>query len=114
VGTEALRLLKHPGNTRAIAHYRRSKVVETMLTLEEHMIELKAICDAATASGQLSAAGRAEKLRSRLCGYYAVKIEHGAQNQLANMSNAELHRFIIDEAQALGIDLSAPKIIGKR
>jgi len=28
--------------------------------------------------------------------------------------HAELHRFFIDEARAIGIDLSAPKTIGKR
>jgi hypothetical protein len=43
-----------------------------------------------------------------------VKIEYGAPNRFAKMSDAELHRFIIDEAQALGINLSGTPKAGPK
>jgi phage terminase small subunit len=75
IATEALRLLKHPGITRAIKHYRRDKVIETMLTLEQHMAELRQLRETAKAIGNISAAIRAEELRGKLCGFYVESAE---------------------------------------
>jgi hypothetical protein len=45
---------------------------------------------------------------------FTERREVGAPNQFDSTSDAELHRFFIDEARAIGIDLSAPKTIGRR
>jgi hypothetical protein len=112
IETEALRLLKHPGITLAIDHYRRNRAMETMLSFEQHMAKLRELRDTATANGKLGAAVRAEYLRGKAAGLYD-RLEHSAVNEFARMSDEELRQVIVDQAkaiEALGIDLlPAPK-----
>jgi hypothetical protein len=56
IRVEAYRLRKNLHITLAIQRFHRSRVVETMLTVERQMAELKKPRDIAKASGQLSAA----------------------------------------------------------
>jgi phage terminase small subunit len=104
---EASRLLKHPGITRGIEAFRNSKIAETMLTIEEHMIELKTLRELAKASGLLSAAIRAEELRGKLRGFYVEQHEHGDTHAFDRMSDEELRAYIAEEAAALGIPVAS-------
>jgi hypothetical protein len=65
IRVEACRLLKHPNVTLTIESFRRSKIGDTLLTLDEHMAELRDLRDIAKAGGHLSAAVKAEELRSK-------------------------------------------------
>jgi phage terminase small subunit len=61
--------------------------------------------DAGAANKALELLGKTPELAM-----FIERREVGAPNQFAQMTDEELHRFIVDEAQALGIDLSgAPK-----
>ena len=106
IEVEASRLVRHPVIALSIEQYRKSKIADTMLTLEEHMVELRKLRDVAKARGQLSAAIRAEELRGRLRGFYVEKVDHGNAGQFANMSDEELHNFIVRECEALGINIT--------
>jgi hypothetical protein len=103
IETEALRLLKHPGIALGIDRFRRSQIADTLLTLEEHMAKLRELRDVAKAGGQLSAAIRAEELRGKLCGLYAEPIDRSNADEFANMTNAELRTFVIEESRSLGL-----------
>ena len=65
-----------------------------MLTLEEHMQELKSLRDMAKNAGQLSAAISAEVKRGELRRFYVKQIESAHVNEFSNMSDEELERFI--------------------
>jgi hypothetical protein len=107
IRVEACRLLKRPNITLAIERYRNSEIVGTMLTIEQHMSELRELRDAAKASGQLSAAIRAEELRGKLRGFYVEKVEHGAPNDFAAMSDEELRQFIVEQSKAPEISIGS-------
>jgi phage terminase small subunit len=97
IETEALRLLKHPGITLALDHYRRNRVTEATLSFEEHMTKLRELRDTAKERGQLSAAVKAEWLRGKAMGFYSDRIEHVGGNEFDRMSIEELYEFIRSE-----------------
>jgi hypothetical protein len=108
IRVEACRLLRHPNITLTIESFRKSKIADTLLTLDEHMAELRDLRDVAKAGGHLSAAVKAEELRGKLRGFYVDKVERGSPNEFANMTDEELHRCIAEEAQALGMTVTIP------
>ena len=98
IETEALRLLKHPGITLAIDHYRRNRIMEATLSFEEHMTKLRELRDTAKERGQLSAAVKVEWLRGKAMGSYSDRIEQVGGNEFDKMSIEELYEFIRGEA----------------
>jgi hypothetical protein len=106
IEVEASRLMKNPEVSLRIRLARESERADSLLTLEDHMSQLKNLRDASVTLGQLSAAIKAEELRGKLRGFYVEKVEHGSKNEFSQMSDEELHKFIAEEARALGINLS--------
>jgi hypothetical protein len=64
----------------------------------------------AKASGQLSAAIRAEELRGKLQRFYVDQVETGGAHEFDQMTEDELRQYIVEEAKALGLhaDLMKP------
>jgi hypothetical protein len=78
----------------------------SLLTMQQHLEELRVLREMAKANGQLSAAIRAEELRGRLRGFYVETVAHNnSSNEFAQMSDEQLRDFIIQETRALGIDI---------
>jgi hypothetical protein len=67
---------------------------KTLLSLEEHMRELRHLRDVAKANGQLSAATQAEVRRGELRKFDVKQVEHGDVVDFSRMSDAELEGML--------------------
>jgi phage terminase small subunit len=94
IDVEASKFVRHPKIALRLGQFRESKTAEAMLTLEEHMEELKSLRDMAKSAGQLSAAISAEVKRGELRRFYVKQIESAHVNEFSKMSDEELDRFI--------------------
>jgi hypothetical protein len=78
--------------------------VQTLLTFEQHLEELKALREAAKDAGQFSAAITAETKRGELMRFYVKQVESTRVNEYENMSDEELEAIIqegYEQIQAL-------------
>jgi phage terminase small subunit len=94
VEVEASRLLNHPKVTLRLASVQEKEEVKALLSLEEHMQQLRELRDRAVALGQMSAAIRAEVKRGELRGFYVMQVESGVIGEFADWSDEELEAFI--------------------
>jgi len=94
IDVEASKLVRHPKIALRLGQFRESTMAEAMLTLEEHMQELKALRDMAKSAGQLSAAISAEVKRGELRRFYVKQVESAHVNEFSKMSDEELEKFI--------------------
>jgi hypothetical protein len=94
IDVEASKLVRHPKIALRLGQFRENKTAEAMLTLEEHMQELKSLRDLAKSAGQLSAAISAEVKRGELRRFYVKQIESAQVNEFSKMSDEELERYI--------------------
>jgi hypothetical protein len=76
-----------------------------MLTIEQHMSELRTLREKAKVSGQISAAIKAEELRGKLRGFYVEQHEHSDAQAFDQMSIDELRQLIVEESRALKIPI---------
>lgn len=108
----ATRLLKDVKIQARLLEFQQKAEVETILTLEAHMSELKALRELAKQNGQLSAAITAEVKRGELRKFYIKQIEAGHPGDFKNATNEELEDLIRSEApeilEQMGI-LEPPK-----
>jgi len=108
IRTEASRLLRHPDIALRISQFHEKAEAQTLLTLEQHMEELRVLRDCAKKKSQLAAAIKAEELRGRLRGFYVEKVEHGGTNEFDGMTEDELRQFIAGETKALELQVVEP------
>jgi phage terminase small subunit len=105
IGKEAKRLLDHPlvhpQITPKPARLSEMAVATALLTLEEHMEELKSIRDLAKREGKYQAAVAAEVKRGELRKFYIKQVEHGEVGDFSRLSDDELNA----ELQAVGKEL---------
>jgi phage terminase small subunit len=97
----AARLVRN-GKVRARLNELQSKEeIKSLLTMEQHMEELRALREIAKANGQLSAAIRAEELR----GFYVDQVQHRDAHGFEQMTDEQLREYVIREAGALGFTI---------
>lgn len=94
VEKEAKRLLKHPLVTPRLERISQRAEVKALLSLEDHMDELRGLRDLAKQNGQVSAAIAAEVKRGELRRFYVKQVENGGPGEFDNMSDDELRDFI--------------------
>ncbi len=99
----ACKLLKHPKVTIMKQALDEKANLETLLTLEQHMSELKTLREMAKTNGQMSAAIKAEELRGKLRRFYVEQVEHGTAHEFDGMSIDELRAYVAEESKALGL-----------
>jgi hypothetical protein len=92
VEVEAPRLLNHPKVTLRLARVQEKEEVKALLSLEEHMEELRVLREMAKNNNQLSAAITAEVKRGELRRFYVKQVE--SINEFADWSDEELKAFI--------------------
>jgi hypothetical protein len=101
VHVNACRLLKNPKVALRIAEFHERAEVETLLTLEGHMEELKTLREMAKGAGQFSAAISAEVKRGELRRFYVKQVESAHVSEFSRMSDEELDAFIWEGKQQL-------------
>ena len=101
IDKEARRLLEHPRIAPRIQRLGRHVEAKALLSLEEHMDELRSLRDMAKQKDQLSAAIKAEELRGKLRRFYVDQIENGKPGDFDDMTTEELDEFLHAEAQEL-------------
>lgn len=80
-----------------------------LLSLEEHMEELKSLREMSKQNGQLSAAITAEVKRGELRKFYVKQVESGAVGEFARAPDDELDEFIVSEVEDLGLTAKAKR-----
>lgn len=98
---EAHRLINHPRIAPYLSKLVNSAQARALLTLEEHMEELKALRNLAKNDGKWSAAIQAEVKRGELRRFYVTQVEQGDKGDFADKSDAELDEFLANEAPEL-------------
>ena len=101
IHVNACRLLKNPKVALRIAEFHERAEVETLLTLEQHMEELKTLREMAKEAGQFSAAISAEVKRGELRRFYVKQVESAHVSEFSRMSDEELDAFIWEGKQQL-------------
>ena len=102
----AARLVRN-GKVRArLNELQLKEEAKSLLTMEQHLEELRVLREIAKANRQLSAAVRAEELRGKLRGFYVERVEQSNTSQFADMSDEELNNLIVRECEALGINIA--------
>ena len=71
---------------------RRIAEIISLLTMEQHMEELRRLRNMAKKKGQFATAVRAEELRGRLRRFYVDQVEHGAAHEFDHMSDHGLQQ----------------------
>jgi phage terminase small subunit len=101
ISVEAAKLLNHPVIALAVQNFHKKEEVRTLLTLEEHMEELRKLREEARINGQTAAAIKAEELRGKLRRFYVEQVEVGEAGDFRNMSDDDLDAQIAQEMAAL-------------
>ena len=101
VHVNACRLLKNPKVALRIAEFHDRAEVETLLTLEQHMEELKTLREMAKEAGQFSAAISAEVKRGELRRFYVKQVESAHVNEFSHMTDEELDEFLAEHLPLL-------------
>jgi phage terminase small subunit len=97
IHVKASELLADGKVTVRLSQLQEREEVKALLSLEDHMEELKNLRDMAKASSQLSAAITAEVKRGELRRFYVKQVETGGTNEFARWSDEELEAFLRDE-----------------
>ena len=98
IGKEARRLLKDPRITPRLEELAKCREAKALLSLEEHMEELRVLRELAEEKGHISAAIAAEVKRGELRRFYVKQIESGPRSPFEDMSDEDLAEFIRTEA----------------
>jgi hypothetical protein len=115
IHVNACRLLKNAKVALRIAEFHARAEVETLLTLEQHMEQLKSLREMAKEARQFSAANSAEVKRGELMRFYVKQVESAHVNEFEHMSVEELEaiireRYVEIEALKAGSAVS-PKLL---
>lgn len=94
IHVEASKLLKNPKVTLRVQMLQKKAEVRAILTLEEHMDELKSLRELAKQNGQVSAAITAEVKRGELRKFYVKQVETGNPGDFEHLTDDELREFI--------------------
>jgi hypothetical protein len=94
IAKEAKLLLDHPLIAPKLVQVSERAEVKALLSLEEHMEELKSLREMSKQNGQLSAAITAEVKRGELRRFYVKQIEQGDAGEFARMSTDELREYV--------------------
>ena len=97
----ATRLLKDPDIQKRIAEFHQKAELETALTLEEHMRELKLLREMAKADGDIKAAIAAEVKRGEVKQFYVKRTEVGGPGAFDQLTDAELQQQIVEQTKEL-------------
>ena len=97
----ATRLLKNPDIQKRIAEFHEKTELETALTLEEHMKELKLLREMAKAEGDITAAIAAEVKRGEVKQFYVRRIETGSPGAFDQLTDDELQQRIVEQTKEL-------------
>jgi phage terminase small subunit len=97
----ATRLLKDPAVQKRISEFQQKAELETALTLEEHMRELKLLREMAKSEGDVKAAITAEVKRGELRQFYVKRVEMGAPGEFEQLTDVQLQQAIIDQTREL-------------
>jgi len=108
VEVEASRLLNHPKVTLWLVRVREKEEVKALLSLEDHMEELRVLREAAKTKGQLSAAIAAEVKRGELRRFYVKQVESAHVDEFSRMTNEELQAFIREGIAELDLSRRRP------
>ena len=97
----ATRLLKNPDIQKRIAEFHERTELETALTLEEHMRELKLLREMAKARGDIKAAIQAEVKRGEAKQFYVRRVETGGPVAFDQLTDDELQQQIVEQTKEL-------------
>jgi phage terminase small subunit len=97
----ATRLLKNPDIQKRIAEFHEKTELETALTLEEHMRELKLLREMAKARGDIKAAIQAEVKRGEAKQFYVRRVETGGPVAFDQLTDDELQQQIVEQTKEL-------------
>ena len=97
----ATRLLKDVNIQRRLAELQQKTEVETMLTLDEHMRELKLLREMAKGKDDIKAAIAAEVKRGELRQFYVKRVETGGPGAFAELNDEELQQAILEQTREL-------------
>jgi len=97
----ATRLLKDSDIQKRIAEFHQKTELETALTLEEHMRELKLLREMAKAEGDIKAAIQAEVKRGEVKQFYVKRVETGAPGAFDQLNDEELAEAIVARTKEL-------------
>jgi phage terminase small subunit len=114
IDKEARRLLSNPRITPRLDQLHKKVEAKALLSLEEHMSELRNLRELAKQNAQISAAIKAEELRGKLRRFYVEQIETGGPGDFEAMSDDELQEYIAAEAKALQIPQHAGRKNGTK
>lgn len=103
INRSAKELLDNPKIAARLAVINRKAEAKALLSLEEHMDELKALRELAKQNAQLSAAIAAEVKRGELRKFYVKQIETGGPGEFEGMTADELRNHVRREAEELGL-----------
>ncbi len=103
IAKEAKLLLDHPLIAPNLVRIAERDEAKALLSLEEHMEELKNLREMSKRHEQMSAAIAAEVKRGELRKFYVKQIENGAVGEFARMPDHELDEFLQSAAQELGL-----------
>jgi phage terminase small subunit len=96
----ATRLLKDVKIQKRLEELQSRAETQSMLTLDDHMEELRKLRDMAAAEGKYSAAVTAEVKRGELRRFYVKQVETGAAGEFSQASDEELDAIIAAELEA--------------
>jgi len=75
--------------------------VETLLTVEQHMAELKLLRELAKSNGDIKAAIAAEVKRGEVRKFYVKQVENGKPGSFDQLNDEELRDAIIEQTREL-------------
>lgn len=98
INVEASRLLKNPKIALRLGvvqqRVQAKAEAKALLSLDDHMDELRVLRELAKQGNQLSAAITAEVKRGELRKFYVKQVENGGPGDFDNMSDDDLRKFI--------------------
>ena len=115
IHVKACELLKNGKVAVRLAGLHSKAEVKALLSLEDHMDELRQLRDLAKTEKQISAAISAEVKRGELRKFYVKQIETGLPGEFEQMSDDELREFVARRAaEACESDAGTRKTRGSR
>jgi phage terminase small subunit len=97
----ATRLLKDPAVQKRMSEFQQKAELETALTLDEHMRELKLLREMAKGKDDIKAAIAAEVKRGELRQFYVKRVETGGPGAFAELNDEELQQAILEQTREL-------------
>ena len=101
IDASASRLVSESKVRARIKEIQSTAAVETALTLEEHMKELKLLRELAEAEGDIKAAIAAEVKRGEVRQFYVKRTEVGGPGAFDQLTDAELQQQIVEQTKEL-------------